>query len=229
MNQQILLFDFGGTLDADGDPWAVRFHRDYVAGGGRLPFEEFAPIFKLSDRQLEAEPAVRTMGFRALIDAQADLLGRLLPDGRQVDLGRVADAFHADALVTVERNRGLLARLAHRYRLGVVSNFTGNLAPCLDELALLDFFAVIVDSAIVGWAKPDPRIFQSALAALATSPTDAWMIGDNPEADIRAAGALGIRTCWLAPPEREPPDGITPTARIARLTELPAVIATCTD
>src|SRR2546427_1211252 len=46
-----------------------------------------------------------------------------------------------------------------RSRLGVVSNFTGNLRPCLEELGLARFFAVLSDSAVLGWSKPDPRIF----------------------------------------------------------------------
>ena len=29
----VLLFDFGGTLDADGLPWARRFHDAYVEAG----------------------------------------------------------------------------------------------------------------------------------------------------------------------------------------------------
>jgi FMN phosphatase YigB (HAD superfamily) len=227
--RDVVLVDFGGTLDADGDRWAVRFHRAYAAAGGRLREAEFESLFRESDRQLEAEPAVRTMGFRAMIITQAELLGQLLPDGRAVDLGRVAERFHADALAIVNRNRPVLEHLVGRCCLGVVSNFTGNLDRCLAELDLLHLFAVIADSALVGWAKPDPRIFQSALDTLDTGAHDAWMIGDNLEADIRPAAALGMRTCWLAPPERQPPGGITPTARIARLTELPAAIAPCMD
>jgi len=229
VSQDALLFDFGGTLDADGERWAVRFHREYAAGGGRLPLKEFEPVFRQSDRELEMEPTIPAMGFRAMIAAQAELLRRLLPDGRTVDLARVAERFHAESLRTVSRNRPLLESLARRYRLGIVSNFTGNLARCLAELDLLGFFAVVTDSAVLGWAKPDPRIFQSSLEALGERPEHAWMIGDNAESDIRAAAALGLRTCWLAPPERQAPDQITPTARIALLTELPAVLAPCTD
>jgi len=229
VSQTALLFDFGGTLDADGERWAVRFHREYAAAGGRLALDQFEPIFRQSDRQLEMDPAIGTMGFRAMIDAQADLLLRLLPDGGALDQGRIAAGFHAEALAIVNRNRGVLEALTHRYRLGMVSNFTGNLACCLAELELAAMFAEVSDSAVVGWAKPDPRIFELALDALGARASDAWMIGDNPESDIRAAAALGLRTCWLASPERTPPDGVAPTARIARLTELPEVIARCTD
>src|SRR2546422_3239999 len=49
------------------------------------------------------------------------------------DARRVAARFHADAVAVVNRNRPMLQRLARRYRLGVVSNFTGNLRPCLER------------------------------------------------------------------------------------------------
>lgn len=226
----VLLFDFGGTLDADGDRWAVRFHRAYAAAGGRLRAAEFEPLFRESDRRLEREPAVRTMRFHAMIVAQVALLGRLLPDGRSVDLDDVAERFHADALAIVQRNRSVLEYLVGRsYRLGVVSNFTGNLDRCLAELDLLDLFSVVADSAALGWTKPDPRIFLYALDTLAAKPDDAWMIGDNFETDIRPAAALGMSTCWLAPLTRPVPTGHDPVWRIARLSDLPDLLRTCTD
>src|SRR2546425_7061453 len=55
----------------------------------------------------------------------------------------MAEAFHAPARAVVERNRPVLERVGRRYRLGVVSNFTGNLAPCLDELGLTRLFTAV--------------------------------------------------------------------------------------
>jgi putative hydrolase of the HAD superfamily len=96
----------------------------------------------------------------------------------------------------------------------------------LEELGLARFFAVLSDSTLVGWSKPDPRIFAHTLAALQVSPQRAWMVGDNFEADIRGAAGLGIRTCWLAPSERTAPPGaeLVPTARISRLPDVEEVL-----
>jgi HAD superfamily hydrolase (TIGR01509 family) len=221
-----LLFDFGGTLDADGVPWSPRFHQAYRAAGGTLDFAAFDPVFAASDRALARAPGIRTTGFRAAIELQARLLMDLMPgDARTVDAGDLAARLHAQALATVQRNRPLLERLAGTHRLGVVSNFSGNLDPCLAELDLLQFFTVTADSTLVGVTKPDPRIFQYALNALACSPNQAWMIGDNPEADIGGAARLGLKTCWVAPAERDRPPGCTPTARIARLADLEPALA----
>jgi len=216
-----LLFDFGGTLDADGVPWSPRFHQAYRAAGGTLDFAAFDPLFAASDRALNRAPDIRTTGFRAAIELQARLLLDLLPAAaRTADPGAIAARLHAQALATVQRNRPLLERLAGAHRLGVVSNFSGNLRPCLAELDLLQFFTVTADSTLVGASKPDARIFQYALDGLACSPQQAWMIGDNPDADIGGAARLGLKTCWLAPAERALPPGCTPTARIARLADL---------
>ncbi len=222
--RDIVLFDFGGTLDADGERWAVRFHRAYAGAGGRLAFDLFEPLFRESDRGLEADATVRAMGLRAMVAAQARHLAGLLPPDDPVDLARAAERFHAEALAVVERNRPLLERLATRFRLGVVSNFTGNLDRCLAELDLLRLFAVTADSLVVGWSKPDPRLFLHALGALGARPEAAWMVGDNFEADIRPAAALGLATCWLAPAGRALPAPDVATHRIARLTDLPPLL-----
>ena len=205
--------------------WSPRFHAAYRAVGGGLDFAAFESFFKVSDQALARLPGIGTLGFRAAIDAQARLVVELLPD--HVDAGALARRLHADAVAIVTRNLPVLERLARRYRLGVVSNFTGNLRPCLEELGLARFFAVLSDSALVGWTKPDPRIFTYTLTALRVTPQRAWMVGDNFEADIRGAAALGIRTCWLAPSDRPAPSGgeLVPTARISRLPDVEQVLA----
>ena len=192
--------------------------------GGRLDFAGFDPFFKAADETLGRMPDIRTLGFRATIERAARLVVGLLPD--HVDPAALAHRLHTEATDTVARNLPILERLAGRYRLGVVSNFTGNLRPCLVELGLARFFSVLSDSALVGWSKPDRRIFEHTLAELNVSPQQAWMVGDNFEADIRGAAGVGIRTCWLAPSDRTAPPGAerVPTARISRLPEVERVL-----
>jgi FMN phosphatase YigB (HAD superfamily) len=218
-----VLFDFGGTLDADGVYWSPRFHAAYRAAGGALDFTAFDPVFKATDEALARLPEIRTLGFRDAIGAQARLLAARLPD--RVDVEGMTERLHTDAIAIVNRNRPVLARLGQRYRLGIVSNFTGNLQPCLEELDLARLFTVVSDSTIVGWSKPDARIFAHTLAALEVPAQRAWMVGDNFEADIRGAANLGMQTCWLAPAERVAPDGPAPTARIHRLPDVERVLA----
>ena len=218
-----MLFDFGGTLDADGMYWSPRFHAAYRAAGGSLEFADFDPLFKATDEALARLPGIQALGFRAAIEAQARLLAARLPD--RVDARALAERLHADAVAIVTRNRPVLERLGRRYRLGIVSNFTGNLQPCLEELDLARLFVVVSDSAVVGWSKPDARIFAHTLSALQAPAQRAWMVGDNFDADIRGAANLGMQTCWLAPADRVAPAGPAPTARIHRLPDVEGVLA----
>ncbi len=126
----------------------------------------------------------------------------------------------------VRRNEVLLARLHETYHLGVVSNFTGNLEVCLEELGVMQYFSIVADSGRVGITKPDPRLFQHALNWPGHGAGPVWMVGDNFDSDIRPAAALGMSTAWLAPSgvmARSRESGI-PTVRLTTLPELAGVL-----
>jgi len=59
--------------------------------------------------------------------------------------------------------------------------------------------AAIVDSTVVGIAKPDPRIFDPALVALGTERTRTLYVGDTVHADVRGATAAGMPVVQLDP------------------------------
>jgi len=220
-----ILLDFGGTLDADGVPWARRFHRVYRELGGRRTFESFEPAFRESDRRLGSTEGIGRFDYTATVRHQSVLLTQLLDQDSRISPVTMADWFLEDARRVIERNRPVLERLAPRYRLGVVSNFTGNLVPCLEELGIAGFFKAVLDSAREGMIKPDAAMFRRALERLGTPADRAWMVGDNFEADIRPALALGMRAAWLAPVDRTVPQGTAPCAHIQRLIELEGILA----
>lgn len=220
----LILFDFGGTLDADGSRWSVRFHAAYRAAGGKQSFAAFDRAFRESDRALERLSGIARLGFRAMVDAQTALLLPRLPDGAGLSARVIADQFHASTCATIRRNEDLLARLHKTYHLGVVSNFTGNLERCLEELEVMQYFAVIADSGRVGITKPDPRLFQHALNWPGLVSKPAWMVGDNFDSDIRPAAALGMSTAWLAPDNEKPREPGIPTVRLQTLTDLAQVL-----
>jgi len=221
-----VLLDFGGTLDADGIPWATRFLSAYREAGSHIDEQEFRNAFRESDRRLAELPGIRVMGFRAMVQAQARLLEELLPNSGP-DADWVADRFYVGSVAVTRRNRTVLEALRRAgHRLAVVSNFTGNLHLCLEELGLDGYLEAIIDSTLVGWTKPDARIFHLATEAMKipSGTTPSWMVGDNPDADIRPAGALGLCSVWIAPARRETPAGLQATARINSLVQLPAVL-----
>ncbi|MER3456724.1 MAG: hydrolase [candidate division GAL15 bacterium] len=77
-------------------------------------------------------------------------------------------------------------------RLAVVSNWEPDLPDVLERVGLRGYFDAVVASALVGAAKPDPRIFQVALDAVGVAPQEALHVGDSYEADVQGARAAGV-------------------------------------
>ncbi|MEX2146570.1 MAG: HAD family hydrolase [Candidatus Rokuibacteriota bacterium] len=192
---QGLLFDFGGTLDADGLTWKDRFFHLFRAEGCSLAPAAFDPHFYAADDSLVGTvPA--TLGLRDSVDRLArDLAARLRLDAGAG--GRVAARFVDDALARLHANRAVLGRLHGRYRLGVVSNFYGNLEAVCDDAGIRSLLDVIVDSARVGYTKPDARIFRCAVDALGLTFAQAIFVGDSPTRDMAGARAVGMAHVWL--------------------------------
>lgn len=57
----------------------------------------------------------------------------------------------------------------------------------------------IVDSAVVGFDKPDPRLFLHALEQIGADPSQAVHVGDTVRADVRGAQAAGITAIHYDP------------------------------
>ena len=120
----------------------------------------------------------------------------------------------------------VLAGLARRHRLGVVSNFYGNLGAVCAGAGLAPVLGVITDSSAVGWSKPDPRIFRHALDALGVSPEDAAFVGDSRPRDMEGARALAMPHVWLVDADAPPAPPCCPgDPVISSLDELDAVLA----
>ena len=192
-----VLFDFGGTLDADGVPWKERFFRLCTEEGIRVSRERFDPIFyAIDDGLVGAIPPSLSL---------PDTVGRLaagivaaLAPSDQTMTARISARFLASVHAQLDGHRPLLERLGRRYQLGIVSNFYGNLATVCDNLGIRPLFNVIVDSTQAGFTKPDPRIFRKAVEALGVAPAAATFVGDSLARDMAGARAIGMRHVWLA-------------------------------
>jgi putative hydrolase of the HAD superfamily len=84
-------------------------------------------------------------------------------------------------------------------RLAVVSNSNGTVARLLEHLDLLRWLDAVVDSAVVGFEKPDPRIFRHAADLLGVGPAEAVHVGDLYSVDVVGARAAGARAILLDP------------------------------
>ena len=236
---ETLLFDFGGTLDADGVAWKDRFHVLYRAEGLDMAAEAFAPVFFAADdalvgglpptaglsetvhalgANLEAELARRA-------EAHGAGTGEQPPDRERGK--RVASRFLSDMTTVFARNRPALEALSEHYRLGVVSNFYGNLEAVCQSSGLAPLFAVVTDSHCVGAEKPDPAIFHAALEALGGAPETTLFIGDSLRRDCEGARRAGIGFIWIAPQDVQGMEAQTaaPPPVLAALTKLPDLLA----
>ena len=124
------------------------------------------------------------------------------------------------------RNRPVLEALGERYRLGVVSNFYGNLEAACESSGLAPLFGVMTDSQRVGAEKPEPAIFHAALAALQAAPETAVMVGDSLRRDCEGARRSGMAFIWIAPEDVQAAEcgAVADRSILAAVTELPDLI-----
>lgn len=95
---------------------------------------------------------------------------------------------------------GSLERLrAAGLRLGVVSNSDGRVDEALRAAQLHHFFDVVIDSQLVGFEKPDPRIFRVALDRLGIPAAEALYVGDIYEVDVVGSRRAGMDVILLDP------------------------------
>jgi putative hydrolase of the HAD superfamily len=86
---------------------------------------------------------------------------------------------------------------SHGYNLGLVSNRSNPCQAECEELGLLKFFDFAYVAAEVNAWKPDPRIFDRAMALTGSLPEQIIYIGDNYYADILGARNAGIQPVLL--------------------------------
>jgi HAD superfamily hydrolase (TIGR01509 family) len=209
---ETLLFDFGGTLDADGVAWKERFYTLYRAEGLDMTADAFAPAFFAADDALVGglPPATDLSGTIHALAAnlEAELMRRsagsdeaaTVNERTNGDRGRrVASRFLSEASAAFARNRPVLEALRERYRLGIVSNFYGNLEAVCHSAGLAPLFAVMVDSHCAGAEKPNPAIFRAALETLRAMPETTVFVGDSLRRDREGARSMGMGFIWIAP------------------------------
>lgn len=219
-----VLFDFGGTLDSDGLTWGDRFFPLYREAGLPLTREAFDRAFYKSDDNLPARFALAGKGLAETLTLQVGcVLEEAAPERRDQLTPAIAGRFLDDCRGAFARNKPVLERLARRFKLGIVSNFYGNLADILSGEGLLGYFSVVADSERVGHIKPSREIFEHALTTLDVPAAETLMVGDSIKRDMKGAEGLGMPHALLSP---------NPSAmccasvwRVANLSELEARLA----
>ena len=92
---------------------------------------------------------------------------------------RLEDHLYNKVETTIKSSKSVLLQLQKRYRLGLVTNFYGNMSVVLNEFHLSNLFEVVTESAVVGVRKPSPEIFRKAVAAMQVEPRKVLVVGDR--------------------------------------------------
>lgn len=82
---------------------------------------------------------------------------------------------------------------------GVISNSNGLAGTLLAGAGLAPQLDFVIDSAVVGVEKPDPRIFRLGLEAAGVQASEAVYVGDLYSVDVLGARAAGLDAILLDP------------------------------
>ena len=135
--------------------------------------------------------------------------------------------YHAEHNLWESVSDGVPATLDRLRRMGlklvVVSNANGRLGELFARIGLARRVDVILDSAVEGVEKPDPRLFEIALDRSGARRDQAMHVGDLYHVDVEGARAAGLEAVLLDAAGLY--DGFD-CRRIRTIGELPALIAT---
>lgn len=84
-------------------------------------------------------------------------------------------------------------------QLAAVSNSDGTVEEVLVRQNLRSYLSAVYDSQIVGFEKPDPRIFHHALEDLNADPARTLHVGDLYSIDVEGARAAGLHAVLIDP------------------------------
>lgn len=123
----------------------------------------------------------------------------------------------------LEETTILLNELAQRYRMGIVTNGPADMTYIkLKNLGVDHLFSEksVFISELVGYHKPDRRIFAHVLERMEAAPQETLFVGDTWGADVVGAMDAGIPAVWINAHGRVPESEHVPFAVIQSLGEL---------
>ena len=201
------IFDYGGTLDTGGCHWGKVLWHAYERHGVPVTEQQFRDAYVSAERALGKNPIIQSgYSFRKTLSVKLKIeLEYLYDEGflvaDEAGFRRMHTVLLDDVYGIAQRctaySRRVLTELKKRYPLVLVSNFYGNMTTVIAEMGLEGLFSHVVESAVVGVRKPDPRIFALGTEALRLQPGEVLVVGDSSDKDSVPAGKIGCKTAWL--------------------------------
>lgn len=202
-----IIFDYGGTIDTDGQHWGMKIWHAYERQGIPVAEADYRDAYVAAERTLGSHPLIQPdYTFRKTLEMKLRLqLEHLCKNGHwnadeetfRKTHTALLDDLYEDTRRIVARNKVVLEQLNQRFPLVLVSNFYGNLNTVLREFALDGLFKQVVESAVVGVRKPDVRIYQLGIEALQMPASQVLSVGDSFHKDVEPSRKCGCKTVWL--------------------------------
>ena len=213
---QAVIFDMGGTLLHFSRPGAGSW-REFEAPGIRSVYryliEQGHPLQSHEDEFVEtmferlAEGWEQATGGHINLRAVDWIAAGATHHALTLDEAALLEAAKLYALaqrVGIQAAPGAAETLATLRQRGIRVGLISNTAwPAefhledLEEIGLLPYLEHLTFSGDLGVWKPNPKIFQQALDALAVAPGEAVFVGDSPREDVLGAQAVGMRAVWI--------------------------------
>lgn len=226
-----IIFDYGGTIDSRGEHWSEVIFRGWKAAGLEADKNVFRDCYVYAERALARERIIlpgydfRTLLYhKAIIELEeyarigGDIAPALIPD----HAARIADYCDAWARRCIDEARPVLEVLAEKYPMMLVSNFYGNVDSVLRTYDVRRYFQGVIESAVVGVRKPDPRIFMLGVVALGLQPGEVLVVGDSLRKDILPAESIGCHTAWIKGKGwTADEDAVTHPSQVSGISEIP--------
>lgn len=197
------IFDYGGTLDTGGQHWGKVIWHAYERQ--QVPVTEalYREAYVHAERTLGKNPIIQpNFTFRQTLEKKIEIQMNYLEEcGLKFDINIAAFQVLSDlydlTVAETRRSREVLLKLKERYPMVLVSNFYGNISTVLEEFELNHIFSHIIESAVVGVRKPDPRIFTLGVEALGLPASEVVVVGDSMDKDIVPARKAGCQAIWF--------------------------------
>jgi putative hydrolase of the HAD superfamily len=200
-----IIFDYGGTIDSHGDHWSEVIYDGYRHAAVEVEKQAFREAYVYAERELARTRHILPQHtFHDVMKIKIDIELRYLAEQGIIAEAIVGEATEAIALYCYERARQsvddarpVLAALAERYPMVLVSNFYGNVETVIRDMGIRQYFRGVIESAVVGVRKPDARIFSLGVIALGLEAESVLVVGDSLRKDIEPARSIGCQTAWI--------------------------------
>lgn len=200
-----IIFDYGGTIDTRGVHWSEVIWDAYQKAQVLITKEQFRDAYVFAERELARTRHILPehdfhdlLLIKMRIELQYLAASQFIPSELIDPKSReIAKYCYEAARQCVDEAKPVLKALYKEYPMVLVSNFYGNVEAVLKDFGIRQYFQKIIESAVVGIRKPDPRIFELGCEALGISPDHTLVVGDSYKKDIQPAESIGCQVLWL--------------------------------